>query len=59
MWSNKEENLSNCWYNDEKITTFMTGDIKGSDHCLIGDLGKIPGWESLKYEKRIRWLLSY
>ena len=20
------------------------GNIKGSDHCLIGDLGKIPGW---------------
>ena len=20
------------------------GNIKGSNHCLIGDLGKIPGW---------------
>ena len=24
--------------------TFTTGDIKGFDHCFIGDLGKIPGW---------------
>ena len=43
MWSNKEENLNNCWSNGEKPITFTTGDIKGSDHCFIGDLGKIPG----------------
>ena len=41
-WSNKGENLSNCWSNGEKLITFTTGNIKGSDHCLIGDLGKIP-----------------
>ena len=44
MWSNRGENLSNCWFNGEKITTFTMGDIKGSDHCFIGDLGKIPRW---------------
>ena len=42
-WSNGE-NLSNCWSNGEKLVTFTTGNIKGSDHCYIGDLGKIPGW---------------
>ena len=43
-WSNKGENLSNCWSNGEKLITFITGNIKGSNHCYIGDLGKIPGW---------------
>ena len=43
-WSNKREDLSNCWSNGEKLITFTTGNIKGSDHCFIGDLGKIPGW---------------
>ena len=43
-WSNKGENLSNCWSNGEKLITFITGNIKGSDHCYIGDLGKIPDW---------------
>ena len=42
-WSNGE-NLSNCWSNGEKLITFTTGNIKGSHHCYIGDLGKIPGW---------------
>ena len=42
-WSNGE-NLSNCWSDGEKLMTFTTGNIKGSDHCYIGDLGKIPGW---------------
>ena len=44
MWSNKGENLSNCWSSDEKLITFTTGNIKGSDHCYIGDLGKIHDW---------------
>ena len=34
--SNKAENLSNCWFNGEKLITFTTGNIKGSDHCYIG-----------------------
>ena len=42
-WSNGE-NLSNCWSNGEKLISFTTGNIKGSDHCFIGDLGKIPSW---------------
>ena len=42
-WS-KGKNLSNCWSNGEKLITFTTGNVKGSDHCFIGDLGKIPGW---------------
>ena len=44
MWSNKGENLSNCWSNGEKLITFTTGNIKGSDSCIIVDLGKIHGW---------------
>ena len=32
-WSNKGENLRNCWSNGEKLITFTTGNIKGSDHC--------------------------
>ena len=40
------KNLSNCWANGEKLITFTTGNIKGSNHCYIGDLGKIPGWSN-------------
>ena len=40
-WSNGE-NYSNCWSNGEKLTTFTAEDIKGPNHCFIGDLGKIP-----------------
>ena len=43
MWSNIGENLSSCWCNGEKLITFTIRNIKGSDHCFIGDLGKIPG----------------
>ena len=42
-WSNKEENLSNCWSNGIKIITFSLGDVKGSDYSFIGDLGKLNG----------------
>ena len=46
-WSNKGENLSNCWANGEKLITFTTGNVKGSsNHCYIVDLGKIPGWSN-------------
>ena len=27
-WSNKGENLSNCWANSEKLITFTTGNVK-------------------------------
>ena len=37
--SDKGGNLSNCWSNGEKLITFTTGNIKGSDYCYIGDLG--------------------
>ena len=37
-WSNGKD-LSNCWSNGEKLITFNTGYIKGSNHCIIGDLG--------------------
>ena len=37
-WSNGK-NLSNCWSNGEKLMTFNTGNVKGSDHCTTGDLG--------------------
>ena len=36
-WSNRN---SNCWSNGEKIMTFNTGNIKGTDHCIIGNIGK-------------------
>ena len=36
-WSNRN---SNCWSNGEKIMTFNTGNTKGTDHCIIGDIGK-------------------
>ena len=36
-WSNRN---SNCWSNGEKIITFNTGNAKGTDHCIIGDIGK-------------------
>ena len=42
--TNEGENLSNCWSNGEKLITFTTGNVKDSDHCYIGDFGKIPGW---------------
>ena len=41
-WSNGK-NLSNCWSNGEKLMTFNTGNTNGSDHCFIGDLGKMWG----------------
>ena len=42
-WSNKGEDLSNYWYNGEKLTTFTTGNVKVSDYCYIGDFGMMPG----------------
>ena len=41
-WSNGK-NLSNCWSNGEKLITFNTGNVKGSDYCIIGDLGTTSG----------------
>ena len=38
-WSNRN---SNCWSNGEKIMTFNAGNAKGTDHCIIGDLGSKP-----------------
>ena len=38
-WSNRK-NLSNCWSNGEKLMNFDTGNAKGTDHCIIGDIGK-------------------
>ena len=43
MWSNKGENLNNCWSNGGKLISFTTGNVKGSDYCCIGDLGIMPG----------------
>ena len=40
-WSNHKD-LSNCWSNGEKLITFNTGNVKGSDHYFIGDLGIMP-----------------
>ena len=40
-WSNKKENPSNCRSNGIKITTFSSGDAKGSDYSFIGDLRRL------------------
>ena len=37
-WSNSKD-LSNCWSNGKKIMTFNTGNTKGTDHCIIGNIG--------------------
>ena len=37
-WSNIKD-LSNCCPNSKKIMTFNTGNIKGTDHCIIGNIG--------------------
>ena len=42
-WSNKEKNQSSCWSNGIKISTFSSGDAKGSDYSFIGDLGRLNG----------------
>ena len=44
-WSNKGENLSNCWSNGEKLMTFtfFTRNIKGSNYCYVGDLSIMSG----------------
>ena len=36
-WSNSKD-LSNCWSNGEKLMTFDTGNTKGTDHCIIGNI---------------------
>ena len=38
-WSSGKD-LSNCWSNGKKLMNFNSGYVKGSDHCIIGDLGK-------------------
>ena len=38
MWANGKD-LSNCWFNGNKLMTFNTGNTKGTDHCIIGNLG--------------------
>ena len=35
-WS-KGENLSNCWSNGVKLITFTMGNVKGTDHCYMGN----------------------
>ena len=57
--SNKGETFSNCWSNGEKLITFTMGNIKGSDHCLIGDLGKIPGWSKTHLMGCIGEIISF
>ena len=38
-WSSVKD-LSNCWSNGVKLTTFNTGNIKGTNNCIIGDTYK-------------------
>ena len=42
-WSDKGENLSNCWSNGGKLIKFTMGNINGSNYCYIGDLGIMSG----------------
>ena len=41
-WSNGKK-LSNCWSNGEKLMTFDTGNTKGTDHYITGDLDTSSG----------------
>ena len=41
-WLN-DKNLSNCWSNGEKLMNFNTGNTKGKDHCIIGNIGTPSG----------------
>ena len=43
-WPNNED-LSNCWSNGEKLMTFNTGNTKGTDHCIIDNIGT-PSYQS-------------
>ena len=36
-WSNSKD-LSNCWSNGKKIMILNTGNTKGTDHCIIGNI---------------------
>ena len=53
------KDLSNCWCNAEKLVTFTTANIKGSDHCYIGDLGKIPGWSNTHLKGYIGEIIGF
>ena len=59
MWSNKEKNPSNCWSNGIKITTFSSGDAKGSDYSFIGDLGRLNGSYSTYLSGCIGEIISF
>ena len=37
-WSNGKD-LSSCWSNGENLMTFNNGNTKGTDHCIIGNIG--------------------
>ena len=58
MWS-KGKTLSNCWSNNEKLIIFTTGNIKGSNHSFIGDLGKIPGWTNTHFTGCIGEIIGF
>ena len=45
-WSNNKD-LSNCWSNGVKLTTFTAGNVKGTDHCIIGNINKSSGTSHL------------
>ena len=37
------KDLSNCWSDGEKLINFNTGNTKGTDHCIIGNIGTPSG----------------
>ena len=53
-WSNRN---SNCWSNGEKLMTFNTGNAKGSNHCIIGDINKTIGKVcTISFERPVNYL---
>ena len=59
MWSNKEKNLSHCWSNGEKLITFSSGNMKGSDYSFIGDLGRLNGSDKTYLSGCIGEIISF
>ena len=57
-WSNGK-NVSKCWSNGEKLIMFTAGNVKGSDHCYVGDLCKIPGWSKTHFTGCIGEIIGF
>ena len=58
-WPNKGENLSNCWSNSEKLTSYTTANVKGSNHCYTGNFGRMPGWNETQVTGCIGEIIAF